>query len=77
MSKPLPFTQASIRRAVAAAQSAGLVVTGIAANGTVLTGDNAAIAVPGSNRNGQSDPYAIAAERVNAKTKRKRNRALA
>jgi len=36
MTKPLPFTQASIRRAVLGARSAGLRVTGIRPDGTVM-----------------------------------------
>jgi hypothetical protein len=37
VTKPLPFTQASVRRAIRAAQSAGLRVVGIRPDGTVLT----------------------------------------
>jgi hypothetical protein len=42
VTRALPFTQASVRRAIAAAQKAGLQVTGIRADGTVLVqnGDN-------------------------------------
>ena len=36
MTRAMPFTQASINRAVKAARKAGLRVTGISANGTVL-----------------------------------------
>lgn len=39
MTKPLPFTQASIRRRIAAARAEGLRVTGIAPDGTVLVDD--------------------------------------
>ena len=39
MTTPLPFTQASIRRRIAAARSAGLRVKGIANDGTVLVDD--------------------------------------
>lgn len=39
MTAPLPFTQASIRRRIAAAKSAGLRVKGIASDGTVLVDD--------------------------------------
>lgn len=37
MTKPLPFTQAGLRRAILAAQSVGLRVVGIRPDGTVLT----------------------------------------
>jgi hypothetical protein len=39
MTKPLPFTKANIRRRIEAVKEAGLHVTGIAPDGTVLTGD--------------------------------------
>jgi hypothetical protein len=39
MTAPLPFTQAGIRRAVAAAQKAGLRVTAIRPDGTILVHD--------------------------------------
>jgi hypothetical protein len=39
MTKPLPFTQASLKRAIAAARAAGLRVTGIRPDGTVLVED--------------------------------------
>ncbi|MBI1202584.1 MAG: hypothetical protein GC182_08740 [Rhodopseudomonas sp.] len=42
MTRALPFTKASIRRAVEGARQAGLTVIGIAADGTVLTEDSAA-----------------------------------
>ena len=35
---PLPFTKANVRRRIAAALEAGLYVTGIAPDGTVLVG---------------------------------------
>lgn len=73
MTKALPFTKASMRRAIAAAQAAGLEVTGITSDGTILTA-NASL-VPKPDETGQTDAYAIAAERANAKAKRKRNRA--
>ena len=37
MTKPLPFTELALRRAIAAAQKAGLYVVGIQPDGTVLT----------------------------------------
>jgi hypothetical protein len=36
MTRVVPFTQASVRRAIAAAQKAGLEVTGIRPDGTIL-----------------------------------------
>jgi hypothetical protein len=39
MSRPVTFTQASLRRAIAAAQSAGLKVIGIRADGTVMVSE--------------------------------------
>lgn len=42
MTKPLPFTQSSLRRAIAAARKEGLTVRGIRPDGTVIVdgGDN-------------------------------------
>jgi len=50
VSKPLPFTQASVTRRIAAAQKAGLRVIGIGNDGTVLVddGDNPSVPIPGS-----------------------------
>jgi predicted alternative tryptophan synthase beta-subunit len=44
----LPFTQASVRRRIAAVKAAGLRVAGVAPDGTVLVrdGENDASAVP-------------------------------
>ena len=57
MTRALPFTQASIRRAILAAQKAGLCVIGIKSDGTVLTGDNPAALVPaGSGRQDDAEP---------------------
>jgi hypothetical protein len=39
MTRALPFTRANIRRRIEAAKEAGLNVTGIAPDGTVLIGD--------------------------------------
>jgi hypothetical protein len=39
MTKPAPFTQASLKRAIFAAQKAGLHVVGIRPDGTVLTSE--------------------------------------
>ena len=40
MTRVVPFTQASVRRAIAAAQRAGLEVTGIRPDGTVIVTKN-------------------------------------
>jgi hypothetical protein len=72
MTRALPFTKASVRRAIAAAQAAGLRVTGIGPDGTVLTGDALAGLVPCVGADGQNDPYVAAVERVDGKTQRKR-----
>lgn len=72
MTRPLTFTKASVRRAIAAAQAAGLRVTGIGPDGTVLTEDNLVGLVPGTGVDGQDDPYVAAVERANGKTQRKR-----
>lgn len=69
MTKALPFTQASVRRRIRAAQSAGLRVVGISTDGTVITDE--AIAMVGHSL--ENDPYAVAAERIHAKAARKRN----
>lgn len=48
MTRALPFTQASLMRRITAAQKAGLRVTGIAPDGTVLTvqdGENTSASV--------------------------------
>jgi hypothetical protein len=39
MTRPLPFTEASVRRAILAARKAGLRVTGIRPDGTVMVSD--------------------------------------
>jgi hypothetical protein len=39
VTRALPFTKANIRRRIDAAREAGLIVTGLAADGTVLIGD--------------------------------------
>lgn len=72
MTKALPFTQASVRRAISAAQSAGLKVTGIAPDGTVLTDNDHGATLQAAV---DDDPYAAGAERANAKAERKRDRA--
>ncbi len=41
MTRALAYTQASVRRRIEAARKAGLRVTGITADGTILTVDNA------------------------------------
>ena len=39
MTKPLPFTQHSLQRAIAAARKSGLRITGICPDGTVMVED--------------------------------------
>jgi hypothetical protein len=39
MTRSIPFTQASLRRAIEAARKAGLYVTGIKPDGTILVSD--------------------------------------
>lgn len=46
MTKPLPFTQAKVVRAIAAAKKAGLRVIGIKADGTVLVQEGDSPIVP-------------------------------
>lgn len=46
MTRALPFTEASIRRAVSAARKAGLRVTGIRADGMVMVDDGERCANP-------------------------------
>jgi hypothetical protein len=72
MTRALSFTKASVKRAVSAAREAGLCVTGIGPDGTVIVdnGPNGASLVSGT---AQNDPYAIAAGRSDAKATRKRN----
>lgn len=73
MTRALPYTQASVRRRIEAAQKAGLSVTGIAADGTVLTVEKTNIGPSLSPGSLQDDPYVIAVERgSNAKAPRKR-----
>jgi hypothetical protein len=50
MTRPLPFTQASLKRAINAARKAGLRVTGIKPDGTLVVndGDNSPGAVAGA-----------------------------
>ena len=73
MTKGLPFTQASICRAIRAAQAAGLRVTGIAADGTVLTTlDNGEVS-DSVSRGEQLDPFVVGAGRVHAKAPGKRH----
>ena len=43
MTRALPFTQASLRRAIAAAQKAGLRVRGIRPDGTIVVDDGDAV----------------------------------
>lgn len=58
MTRPLPFTQASIQRAIAAARKAGMRVTGIRMDGTVVLedGDKVVAAVSDSAQVLQIEP---------------------
>lgn len=58
MTKPLPFTEASIRRAVSAARKAGLRVVAIQPDGTVVVedGDDGATPLPPAEDVGQIPP---------------------
>jgi hypothetical protein len=58
MTRVLPFTQASLRRAIEAARKAGLQVTGIRPDGTLLVQDveNAPRTVPSGGIEEQSAP---------------------
>lgn len=40
MTRPIPFTKARLRRAIEAAREAGLRVTGIRPDGTLIVDDN-------------------------------------
>jgi hypothetical protein len=40
MTRPIPFTKACLRRAIEAAREAGLRVTGIRLDGTLIVDDN-------------------------------------
>jgi hypothetical protein len=58
MTRPLPFTKARLRRAIEAVREAGLHVTGILPDGTLLVGENtlngsyARGAIAGASRSG-------------------------
>ncbi len=56
MTRAVPFTQASMRRAIAAARKEGLRVTGIRPDGTLVVSDadNAGVAVANLVQEGQS-----------------------
>lgn len=58
MSRPLPFTEASVRRAISAARKAGLRVMGIRADGTVIVqdGENPDVPLPDSASPGHVSP---------------------
>lgn len=73
MSRPLPYTQASVRCRIQAAIKAGLRVTGIAPDGTVLTVEKTEPCPSLSPITLHDDPYVAAVERGrDAKTPRKR-----
>lgn len=50
MSRAIPFTQAKVTRAIAAAKKAGLRVIGIRPDGTVLVQEGDAPIVPGNEQ---------------------------
>lgn len=75
MTRTLPFTKATVRRAIALAREAGLTVTGIAPDGTVLTGENQTTTISDQPIDLQSDPFVIAARRAHGSKTRKRYRA--
>jgi hypothetical protein len=56
MTRPLPFTEASLQRAIRAARKAGLRVMGIRADGTLLVndGDNLSDTVAPSHTDGDT-----------------------
>lgn len=56
MTKALPFTQATVRRAIAAAHRSGLRVVGIRPDGTVIVdgGENPHPLIPADVTNGQA-----------------------
>jgi len=58
VTKPLPFTEAMIRRAISAARKKGLRVTGIRPDGIVLVqdGDDSTPALPSINAAGETAP---------------------
>jgi hypothetical protein len=56
MTRAIPFTKARLRRAIGAAREAGLRVTGIRPDGTLLVGENTPSDVAGQS----SDVEAIA-----------------
>lgn len=73
MSRPLPFTKASIRRAVAGAREAGLRILEIKPDGSIVVddGQSSPSLAPISLQN---DPYVAAIDRgIDAKTPRKRH----
>ena len=58
MTRALPFTQASVRRAVRAARQVGLRVTGIRSDGTIMVqdgGDKTPADVPNDSSPSQTD----------------------
>lgn len=56
MTKPVPFTQAGLKRAIAAARRSGLRVTGIRPDGTLLVDD-------GDNTDKSTEPPAPSIDR--------------
>lgn len=74
MSRTVPFTKASIRRAIDAARAAGMTVREIRPDGSLILGEIADCSPNQTGSNVHPDPYIMAAERVgNAKAQRKRH----
>ena len=60
MTQRLPFTQASLRRAIAAARKEGLRIAGIRPDGTVITaiaGENPPIELVGAAASGEFEAH--------------------
>jgi hypothetical protein len=58
MTRALSFTKASIKRRIEALREAGLVVTGITADGTLLTAVNAPELIPLQQDNAEQSEWA-------------------
>lgn len=76
MTKALPFTAASLARAIKGAELAGKRVAGVGPDGSLILGDISERSPLNSANDAQADPFVAAAGNArNAKTKRGRNRA--
>jgi hypothetical protein len=56
MTKALPFTEASLARAIKGVERAGLFVIGVRANGTLIVGDKPIDSASMIPANGQDEP---------------------